>query len=170
MWIGPKIGKVSAHLMLGDGEFIPRNFNTLTTVVYRRGWMTFGETKEIKPYGQLADPADLAPETEKACNYSGDGNPLHQHVDGSWWHFDAAFSLENGPFTTEDLAYQSLAAYCKNFQEQKDAGIGTDIEGGLVLFERLGLTTRANPAKVVGEVQDETILEIDGSGGVSGLD
>jgi hypothetical protein len=162
MVIGPGQGKVSFFVIIGDGEFIPAKFNTPNVVVYRKGWMTFGDLVEIKSYGTLAKPADLAPEVAPACNYSGDGQPLHQHGDGTWWYFDAEFSLENGPYATESLAYESLVAYCKQFQDQKDAGLGLDIEGGLVLFEKLGLTSKTKDAKVVGEVHDETIVEIEG--------
>jgi hypothetical protein len=142
MVIGPGRGNVTFHVIIGDGEFIPEKFNNKGCVIYRKGWMTFGELKLIKPWGELANPEDLAPEVKPACNYSGDGNPLHQHDDG-------AFNLEKGPFTTYEKAFEELLAYCNEFQEQQSAGLGTDIEGGLVLLEKFGLTLTREPAKVV---------------------
>lgn len=140
MVIGPGRGAVTAFVILNDGEFIPARFNHPKIVVYRRGRSTNGELVEIKPLGELAKTEDLKPAERPACNYSGDGNPLHEHEDGTWWYFDEAWDLENGPFPTQQSAYTSLYAYCEDVQRTKE--LSEKFEEGFKFLGKFGLTKR----------------------------
>lgn len=137
------MGKVSAFIILGDGEHLPAKFNIPSVIAYRKGKSTNGELVTIKAFGEEAKPEDLGIEVEAKCLYSDNGNPLHEHSDGTWWHFDAAWSLEYGPFPTYAQAFEALLNYCNEFQQQKSAGLAIDVEGGLALLEeRFPLTDK----------------------------
>jgi len=75
----------------------------------------------IKPLGELAKEELLRPPPEPICNYSGDGNPLHQHKDESWWYYDETWTLEAGPFETYELGYAALVSYCEELQAVKES-------------------------------------------------
>jgi hypothetical protein len=109
------------YIILGDGEFLPERFNIEKTVVFRRDKSTNNELHLLKPAGEIG-PATLTQPTEAkpVCNYSGDGNPLHQHEDGGWWHYDADWTLEHGPFKTFDEGYAALEAYCEGIESAKN--------------------------------------------------
>jgi hypothetical protein len=120
MVIGPGTAGIVAHVILADGELIPENFNNVKVVVYRRGESTGRELQIIKPLGELADPELLKKPDPPVCTYSGDGNPLHEHADKTWWHYDASWNFENGPFSTYEAAYTALEAYCTELQRAKE--------------------------------------------------
>lgn len=120
MVISPITGGL-IYIILGDGEFLPERFNIEKTVVFRRDKSTNNELHLLKPAGEIG-PATLTQPTEAkpVCNYSGDGNPLHQHEDGGWWHYDADWTLEHGPFKTFDEGYAALEAYCVGIENAKN--------------------------------------------------
>ena len=110
---------ISAFVVLQDDEKLPLNLNVPTVVVCRCGDSTNRKLEVIKPFGSLADDSILAVQAAKPiCEYKGepDGSPLHQHADGSWWFYEETWALENGPFDTEDAAYEVLKAYCVELQ------------------------------------------------------
>lgn len=113
------------NVILGEGESLSDQFNSEKVVVYRRDSTTDWTIKVVKPLGLLASPEALKVNAKQRC--SGDsaafnGDPIHQHDDGSWWHFDELWSLENGPFETWDDAYNALAEYCTGLEQaQKTA-------------------------------------------------
>ena len=148
MVISPKTGGV-IYVILGDkDEFLPEKFNTEKVLAFRKDKSTNNELRTIKPLGELAKPGLLKPATEVlTCTYSGDGNPLHQHADEKWWHFDAEWVLEHGPFDTYEEAYGALEEYCQGIQTAKNF-----------------LTTVENFVKMV---DDETLKKIAESGQAS---
>lgn len=118
MVIGRKDGLI--FITLEDGECLPEKFNIDTVVAFRQGPSTGRELKIIKEAGKLADPGLLRPPAEDICNYSGDGNPLHEHVDGTFWYYDETWAFENGPFDTRIEANASLESYCKEIIEGRE--------------------------------------------------
>src|SRR5208282_2494614 len=105
----------TTNVILGEGEMITAAFNSEKIVVYRRDSTTNWEVELIKPLGTLASVEQLRVNAPQVCNYNEgehDPNPIHEHEDGTWWFFDELWSLENGPFTTFDEAYNALAEYC----------------------------------------------------------
>lgn len=122
MVISPPTGGL-IYIILGEGEFLPERFNIEKTVVFRRDKSTKNELHLLKPAGEVG-PATLTqpqPQTPKpVCNYSGDGNPLHQHEDGGFWHYDADWALEHGPFKTYEEAYAALLTYCEGIENAKN--------------------------------------------------
>jgi hypothetical protein len=119
--ISPKTNGI-IHVILGEGdEYLPEKLNRENICVYRRDRSTNNQLVTVKAVGVLAGPELLRPEPGVlTCNYSGDGNPLHQHADGKWWHYDADWSLEHGPFDTYEEAYGALETYCQNVQTAKE--------------------------------------------------
>jgi len=121
MVISPITGGL-IYVILGETDkFLPERWNIPTTVVFRRDKSTNNELHLLKSAGEIG-PAELckAPVEVPKCNYNGDGNPLHQHEDGSYWHYDADFSLENGPFKTYEEAYAALTTYCEGIETSKN--------------------------------------------------
>lgn len=103
------------NIILGEGEKITEQFNTEKAVIYRRDSTTDWKLKLVKPLGLLANEEELRVNAKPVCNFdfsSDNGNPLHQHDDGTWWHFDELWQLEHGPFSTYEEAYSALADYC----------------------------------------------------------
>jgi hypothetical protein len=108
---------------LADGEYLPENMNNIKVVVFRQGDSTNRELKVIKPLGALAGKELLKPPTEPMCNYDGNGNPLHQHTDGGWWFYEETWSMESGPFETEELGHTALVDYCEKLQAAREQEI-----------------------------------------------
>jgi hypothetical protein len=125
MVIAPGQNGITAHVCLGDNEALPANLNSEKVVVYRRGKSTDNELQLVKPLGVVldADHEALRDPTKPICNYSGDGNPLHEHVNGEWFFYEETWAYENGPFPTYDDAYQALAEYCVGLEMAKQAVI-----------------------------------------------
>lgn len=121
MVISPKTNGV-IYVILGEKDlFLPDKFNHEKVLVFRKDSSTNNELRIIKPLGELAKPELLREAVEaKICTYNGDGNPLHQHADGKWWHFDAEWNLEHGPFDTYEEAYGALETYCQEVQTAKN--------------------------------------------------
>lgn len=100
-------------VILGDGELLPDNLNNEKVIVMRRGDSTNRELRVVKELGKLATPDLLKPPPEPICTYDClDGNPLHQHKDGSWWFYDETWALENGPYESFEDGSTALEAYC----------------------------------------------------------
>jgi hypothetical protein len=118
--IGQGKNGITAHVILADGELLPENLNNPKVVVYRRGESTGRELLIVKPLGEFATEELLKKPDSPICTYSGDGNPLHEHVDKTWWHYDESWTYENGPFETYEQAYAALEAYCTNLQKTKE--------------------------------------------------
>lgn len=107
------------NVILGEGESLTEQFNNEKLVVYRRDSTTNWQLEIVKPLGLLASPEALKVNAKQRCGWtmaSNEGDPIHQHDDGSWWHFDELWSLENGPFVTWDEAYNALAEYCAGLE------------------------------------------------------
>ena len=117
MVIGPGRNGISAFVILGDGEFLTDNLNTIKTVVFRKGKSTDYELKMVKAFGKLADPSILRAAPEKECIPNEDGDPIHQHTDGGWWFFEKNFKMETGPYESWDEAFACLKIYCEILQE-----------------------------------------------------
>ena len=112
---------IAAIAILADGEFLPENFNSPKTLVFRQGESTGRQLKIVKPFGELAGPELLCPKSNPICNYEHtEGDPLHQHKDESWWFYDADWQLEQGPFDTYDEAFTALGQYCIELQAAKE--------------------------------------------------
>lgn len=121
MVISPKTNGV-IYVILGEKDlFLPEKFNHEKVLAFRKDSSTGNELRTIKPLGELAKPEIMREAVEaKICTYNGDGNPLHQHADQKWWHFDAEWNLEHGPFDTYEEAYGVLEAYCQEVQTAKN--------------------------------------------------
>lgn len=113
---------------LADGEFLPENMNNEKVLVFRQGDSTNRELKIVKELGKLATADLLKPPDEPFCNYSGDGNPLHEHTDETWWYYDETWAYENGPFATYELGLESLTAYCTDLQNTREKDLPTGLE------------------------------------------
>lgn len=112
------------NVILGEGESLMEQWNSEKVVVYRRDSTTGGDLKLVKGYGLLASPEALKVNAKQKCGWdatSNGGDPIHQHSDESWWHFDELWSLENGPFETWDGAYSALAEYCTGLEQATKA-------------------------------------------------
>lgn len=107
---------IGVFVTLTDGEFLPENLNDERVVVFRQGDSTNRELKLIKEFGKLADKSLLRPPDPPFCNYSGDGNPLHEHADGTWWFYEETWIYESGPYDTLDLGWAALTEYCEKLQ------------------------------------------------------
>jgi hypothetical protein len=118
MVIGKKDGLI--FVILADDEYLPEKFNVDTVVAFRQGPSTGRDLKIVKEAGKMADPSLLRPRAEDPCNYSGDGNPLHEHADGTFWYYDETWAFENGPFDTRVEANASLESYCKEILESRE--------------------------------------------------
>lgn len=108
------------NVILGEGESLTPQFNHEKVVVYRKDSTTNQELELVKPLGLLASPEALKVNAKQRCGWdatSNGGDPIHQHDDQSWWHFDELWSLENGPFETWDEAYNALAEYCAGLEQ-----------------------------------------------------
>lgn len=144
------------NVILGEGEMITEQFNSEKVVVYRRDSTTNWELLLIKALGTLASPEQLRVNAKPKCNHVGDSNPLHEHEDGTWWHFDELWSLENGPFSTYDEAYSALAEYCVGLETARETAqqlaeeMGQDVSTESIIKR---LTSKIFPPK--GEVTDD---------------
>ena len=108
------------NVILGDGESLTEQFNHEKVVVYRKDSTTNWDLKLVKPLGLLASAEELKVNAKQRCGWTAEsngGDPIHQHDDQSWWHFDELWSLENGPFETWDEAYNALAEYCAGLEQ-----------------------------------------------------
>jgi hypothetical protein len=154
MVISPPVNGM-IYVILTDDEMIPENMNSVKTVIFRQGASTRHRAVLIKPQGTLADPSLVRKPFEETnvCTYSGDGNPLHKHVDG-WYYFDETWVYENGPFTSEEDAYESLHAYCDDLLKAKEI-----VKKDLTVEEFVGIMLEDE--KVIGQIQDETIVEVE---------
>ena len=120
MVISPITGGL-IYVILGEGETLPERWNTTQTVVFRRDSTTNKELHLLKEAGTIGPPElTTRPKIHPKCNYSGDGNPLHQHEDGTYWHYDVDFSLENGPFKTYHEVYAALEKYCEGIETSRN--------------------------------------------------
>lgn len=100
-------------VLLGETDkFIPENLNNEKVVIFRRDPSTNNELKMVKDLGKLADPSLLKPPDTLVCNYVSDGNPLHEHTDGTWWFYEETWAFENGPYLTYEDGYDALEGYC----------------------------------------------------------
>lgn len=144
----PQTGVI--NVILGEGEMITEQFNSEKVVVYRRDSTTNWDLQLIKALGVLASPEELRVNAKAKCNYTGDGNPIHQHEDETWWHFDEGWSLENGPFLTYEEAYNALNEYCVGLEtasataQQLAEEMGSDISTESIIKR---LTTKIFPPK-----------------------
>jgi hypothetical protein len=103
------------NVILGEGEKITEQFNSEKVLIYRRDSSTGWQLTLVKPLGALAAPEDLRQAEKPKCNYdfvAAEGDPIHQHEDGTWWHFDELWQLESGPYEDWDTAYGALTEYC----------------------------------------------------------
>ena len=109
-------------VILGEGDkYIPENLNDARIVIFRQDNSTGRQLKLIKGLGTLAPPELLRQAPEAACNYEKtDGNPLHEHKDGSWWFYEATWNMERGPYPTEEIGYDALAEYCVELEAAKE--------------------------------------------------
>lgn len=115
MVIGPGRDGITAFVILGDNELLPENLNDEKILVMRKGDSTNRELKVVKELGKLASPDLLKKPEEPVCDYlfqSTEGNPLHEHKDGTWWFYEETWAFENGPFPTYEEANAALEAYC----------------------------------------------------------
>lgn len=120
MVISPPTGGL-IYVILGEGELLPERFNIEKTVVFRRDKSTGNQLHLLKAAGEIGPVTLTQPETPKpVCNYPGDRHPLHQHEDGRWWHYDADWTLERGPFKTFDEGYAALLTYCEGIESAKN--------------------------------------------------
>ena len=151
MVIGPGKDGIAAFVILTDGELIPQNFNNEKVVVMRRGESTGRELKVVKPLGQLASPELVKQPDEPICNYTevnnGDGNPLHQHKDETWWFYDETWAFENGPFPTYEEANDALEVYCTTVLIARENA------------EKNSLTSESENAKVTEDERTDTQIE-----------
>jgi hypothetical protein len=123
MVIGKKVehGVQIIVVILADGEFLPDNLNHPKVVVFRQGESTGRQLKIVKELGAKAPASILRPPTQPVCNYSNtDGNPLHEHTDGTWWFYDQSWNLEQGPYAAYETAEEALTEYCIKFQQAKE--------------------------------------------------
>src|SRR5271157_3672018 len=111
---------ITAIVILSDGEFLPENLNHEKVLAFRQGNSTNRQLLMVKGLGVLAEASLLKPRVDPVCNYSGDGNPLHQHADKTWWFYEETWNLENGPFETYEEAYTALTVYCTELQESRN--------------------------------------------------
>jgi hypothetical protein len=113
---------IVAMVIMGEGDkYIPDNLNDERIVIFRQDTSTGRQLQLIKGLGALAPPELLRPAIKAACNYEkADGNPLHEHEDGSWWFYEATWNMERGPYPSEDIAYDALAQYCKELEAAKE--------------------------------------------------
>lgn len=132
MVIAPGRSGISAFVILADGECIPQKFNDERVVVMRRGASTDFELIVIKGFGKLADPALMALPETPICVYPKDGDPLHEHTDGTWWFYDATWVAEAGPFLTFEDAYVGLKSYCILYQKEQEKVLTNEPKGDMV--------------------------------------
>ena len=132
MVIGPGRGGISAFVVLVDGERIPQKFNDERVVVMRRGASTDFELLVIKAFGRLAPPELMAPLEASVCEYPKGGDPLHEHVDSTWWFYDATWVAEAGPFLTYEDAYAGLKSYCILYQKEQRKDLTNEPKDGTV--------------------------------------
>lgn len=118
MVIAPGRDGISTFIILGDGECLPANLNTKTSVVMRKGKSTDNELIIVKKLGDLADEKLLRPPDVCAYTRHDGGSPLHQHDDQSWWFYDVDFVFERGPFPTRAEGLAALVAYCEDYQNK----------------------------------------------------
>ncbi len=157
------------NVILGEGEKIVEKFNDESVVVYRRDSTTNWELELIKPLGVLASEEQLRVNVKMKCNFSAEtdgGNPLHQHEDKTWWHFDELWQLENGPFQTYDEAYNALAEYCVGLETAASVAqeiadeMGTDINTESIVKKTI---KRLFPKGVEGETSETSPERMDNS-------
>jgi hypothetical protein len=117
-------------VILGDGELLPENLNNEKVVVMRKGDSTNRELLVVKELGKLATPGLLKPPTDAICTYNGDGNPLHEHKDGSWWFYNETWAFENGPYESFEDGSTALEAYCTTVLATREDEI-KDLTGNL---------------------------------------
>jgi hypothetical protein len=117
-------------VILGDGELLPENLNNEKVVVMRKGDSTNRELLVVKELGKLATPDLLKPPADAVCTYNGDGNPLHEHKDGSWWFYNETWAFENGPYESFEDGSTALEAYCTTVLATREDEI-KDLTGNL---------------------------------------
>jgi hypothetical protein len=121
MVIGPGKDGISAFVILADGELLPENLNREKVLVMRRGDSTNRELRVVKELGKLANPDLLKKPDGPVCDQTElNGNPLHEHRDGTWWFYEETWVFENGPFPTFEEAEAALEAYCLVVLAQKE--------------------------------------------------
>lgn len=125
MVIAPGQKGITAHVILGDNEALPANLNTERVIVYRRGDSTNRELELVKALGVVLEAGHeaLRDKSKPVCNYSGDGNPLHEHADGTFWFYEETWAYENGPFPTYEEAYNALSEYCVGLEQAKEIAV-----------------------------------------------
>ena len=136
MVISPPTNGVIMVILGETDKFIPENLNSEKVVIFRRDKSTNNELKMIKELGRLADPELLKKPESKVCTYTDniiDGNPLHEHADGTWWFYEETWAFENGPFESWEDGDNALEAYCRtvlalkeNLEEEKDGDENKD--------------------------------------------
>jgi hypothetical protein len=162
MVIGPGRGGIAAFVILADGELLPENLNSEKVLVMRKGDSTNRELKVVKELGKLATPDLLKKPEEPVCEYLfqlTEGNPLHEHKDGTWWFYEETWAFENGPFPTYEEAEAALEAYCIVVvavrEEQEE-------------ISKKGLTTNLEDGTVKADENTELHPDIEGTGDASG--
>ena len=126
-------------VILGDGELLPENLNNERVVVMRRGDSTNRELRVVKELGKLATPDLLRLPDNPICNYTGDGNPLHEHKDGKWWFYDETWAFENGPYESFEDGSVALEAYCTTvlaFRETEINSLTSESESDTVTEDK----------------------------------
>ncbi len=154
MVISPPTNGVILVILGETDKFIPENLNNEKVVIFRRDSSTNNELKMVKELGRLADPALLKKLDEQICNYLDnlvDGNPVHEHKDGTWWFYEETWTFENGPFPTYEEAEAALEAYCivvlairEEQEESVKKGLTTRLENGSVEQVEQSKTTEEN--------------------------
>jgi hypothetical protein len=115
-------------VILGDGECLPENLNSEKVIVFRQGDSTDRQLLKVKELGVLADASLLRVAAEPVCNYSGNGNPLHEHKDETWWFYDETWAYENGPYLTFEEGLDALQTYCVELQTAREAEVAKAVE------------------------------------------
>lgn len=122
MVIAPARDGIGPFVLLADGEFLPEKFNNEKVVVMRCGPSTGNRPVTLKAFGQVTPLELLRPPVEPECTYQNtDGNPLHEHKDGTWWFYEETWALESGPYESFDDGYTALEAYCITLQAVKES-------------------------------------------------
>jgi len=158
MVISPPVKGV-IMVILGDGELLPENLNNEKVVVMRKGESTNRELRVVKELGKLATPDLLKPPVDPICTYEADdGNPLHQHKDGSWWFYNETWAFENGPYESFEDGSVALEAYCTTVLAVRE----NDVE------QIKDLTADLESGTVTSDEDTELHEDIEGAGDASG--
>jgi len=122
MVIGKPTKEGVIPVILKDDELIPVNLNAQRVLIFRQGESTGRQLAMVKPLGVVLPPGDplLLPPSRPICNFALDPevepSPLHEHADGTWWFYEATWTLEQGPYATFDEGLAAMTQYCIEYQ------------------------------------------------------